>query len=98
MSFSRYSFAKRTKGGKIINASKASYKIYRAAQAGAIQTSIRILEEGERLDSLAGFIYGDGSLWWIIAAASGIGWSMQVPPGTKLRIPTNPSEAVSLLL
>jgi len=96
--FSRYTFVKRSKDGKIINASKASYKIYQAAQTGAIQTSIRVLEEGERLDSIAGFTYGDGSLWWIIAAASGIGWCTQVPPGTKLRIPTNPSEAMSLLL
>ncbi len=98
MSFSRYSFAKRRKNGQIVNASKASYKIYRAVQAGTVQTSVRILEEGERLDQLAGFIYGDGSLWWIIAAASGIGWCTQVPPGTKLRIPVNPSEAISLLL
>lgn len=98
MGFSRYSFAKRSKNGQVVNASKASYKIYQACETNTIQSSIRVLEEGERLDQLAGFIYGDGSLWWIIAAASGIGWATQVPPGTRLRIPTNPSEAISLLL
>ena len=98
MAFSRYSFAKRSRGNKVVNASNASYKIYRAAQSGALQTSVRVLEEGERLDSIAGNVYGDGSLWWIIAAASGIGWCAQVPPGTQIRIPTNPSEAASLLL
>ena len=43
--------------------------------------------ENERLDIIAGKIYGDGRLWWIIAAASNIGWSLQVPPNTILFIP-----------
>ena len=30
---------------------------------------------------------GDGRNWWMIAAASKIGWAPQVPPGTLLRIP-----------
>tara|TARA_B100000287_G_scaffold402713_1_gene423892 strand:+ start:254 stop:550 length:297 start_codon:yes stop_codon:yes gene_type:complete len=98
MGVSRYTFARRRKNGQIINASKASYKINRACKDRSIQSSVRVLEEGERLDQLAGLFYGDGSLWWIIAAASGIGWCAQVPPGTRLIIPTNPSEAISLLL
>jgi len=40
-----------------------------------------------RLDQLAGQIYGNGSYWWAIAAASDIGWGLQVPPGTRLLIP-----------
>jgi len=28
-------------------------------------------------------------LWWIIAALSNIGWNLQVPPGTKITLPTN---------
>ena len=44
--------------------------------------------EGDRLDHLAGKFYGSGTLWWIIAAASGVGWGLQVPPGTLLAIPT----------
>lgn len=54
--------------------------------------NIRVLEEfslkeSERLDIIAGKYWGDGTLWWVIAAASNIGWSPQVPPGTFIRIP-----------
>lgn len=45
------------------------------------------LKESERLDIMAGRRWGDGSLWWVIAAASNIGWAPQVPPGTFIRIP-----------
>lgn len=45
------------------------------------------LHESERLDIIAGQRYGDGRLWWIIAAASNIGWGLQVPPGTLIRVP-----------
>lgn len=46
-----------------------------------------ILEENERLDILAGKFYGDGSLYWILAAASDIGFALQVPPGTLIKVP-----------
>jgi hypothetical protein len=45
------------------------------------------LRESERLDILAGQEYGNTRLWWVIAAASDIGWGLQCPPGTYLRIP-----------
>jgi hypothetical protein len=45
------------------------------------------LKESERLDILAGQKYGDGKLWWIIAAASDVGWTLQCPPGTLIRVP-----------
>ena len=45
------------------------------------------LRDGERLDHVAARHYGDAKLWWIIAAASDIGWGLQCPPGTFLRIP-----------
>lgn len=54
---------------------------------GDIRYDETILEESERLDVMAGRIYGDGSLGWIIAAASNIGWLSQAPPGTKILIP-----------
>lgn len=54
---------------------------------GNIKFEERILDERVRLDILAGQVYGDGRLSWVIAAASGIGWQMQVPPGTLIRIP-----------
>lgn len=54
---------------------------------GNIRYTEIVLEEGERLDYLAGREYNDGTLYWIIAAASDIGWSMQPPPGTRILIP-----------
>lgn len=54
---------------------------------GNIRFSEVVIEDSERLDILAGKYYGDGRLWWVISAASEIGWSLQVPPGTLLRIP-----------
>lgn len=45
------------------------------------------LKESQRLDVLAGQKWGDGTLGWIIAAASDIGWMPQAPPGTLIKIP-----------
>ena len=55
--------------------------------SGTIRTREVILLQTERLDILAGKEYGDGTLWWLIGAASNIGWGLQVPPGTKILIP-----------
>jgi len=56
-------------------------------QAGNIRYQEIVLQESNRLDILAGLYYGDGKLWWLIAAASNIGWGLQVPVGTIIRIP-----------
>ena len=55
---------------------------------GNIKFDKIILKERERLDVLAGKFYGDGRLAWVLAAASGIGWLLQAPPGTIIRIPS----------
>lgn len=54
---------------------------------GNIRAKEVTLREAERLDILAGQEYGDSSLYWVIAAASDIGWSLQVPAGTRILIP-----------
>lgn len=42
----------------------------------------------ERLDKLALIFYEDATLWWIIAAANGLGkGTLLVPGGLNLRIP-----------
>jgi nucleoid-associated protein YgaU len=46
-----------------------------------------LLTQGDRLDTIAGTVYGDARFWWAIAAASNIGWGMQVPPGTIIKVP-----------
>lgn len=66
-----------------------STRIYAAVDAGAISAGVMQLESNTRLDVIAFEAYGDATLWWIIAAASGIGWSMQLSPGTYIRVPTN---------
>jgi hypothetical protein len=58
-----------------------------AISSGAIRCTEQVMTEMKRLDVIAGEAYGDSSLWWVIAAASNIGWGMQVPPGVLVKIP-----------
>ena len=65
MALSRYSFSanlKNSLGENYVSASSASTKIFRAVESQNISYSVHILEEGERLDYLAGIYYGDSSL------------------------------------
>ena len=61
-------------------------------QRGELAFTTMTLKENQRLDRIAHDAYGDGRLWWIIAAASGIGWWLQAPPGTLIKIPTDLSQ------
>jgi hypothetical protein len=54
---------------------------------GNIRYQNYVLQGGERLDNIAGQVYLDATLAWVIAAASSIGYILQVPPGTQLKIP-----------
>ena len=45
-----------------------------------------ITKDGDRLDLLAYQFYGKSNLWWYIAAANNIN-TMNLEPGTSLRIP-----------
>jgi nucleoid-associated protein YgaU len=83
----RYTRAPILTFGKKFGTSKAILAIRTNIKNGNIRTKAYILSEGERLDILAGTEYGDGTLWWLIACASNIGFAAQVPPGTILRIP-----------
>lgn len=65
----------------------ANQKIRNAVISGEIRTTTRILKEGERLDHIAGEVWGDSQAAWVIAACSGVGWWLQCPPGTVLSIP-----------
>jgi len=84
---SRYISADLIDNASKIGTTKIASKIRSAVNNLAIPYTTYILKEGERLDQIAGAIYGDASMWWAIAAASGIGWGLQVPPGTLLKIP-----------
>ena len=45
-----------------------------------------VATDGDRCDSLAYRFYGSSTLWWFIAHINNIK-SMNIPAGTKLRIP-----------
>lgn len=96
MAVSRYIFAKRE--SSFAGPSKAGFVIKRAVQRGTVKTTQAIVKEGERLDQISSRVYGDPSYWWVIAAASGIGWGMQVPPGVIVTIPTDLSVVLSILV
>ena len=84
------------KNGTVLKTAGAIESIRLAVRNNQISLTTRVLKEGERLDKIAGEMYNDGRLWWIIAAASGIGWAPQVPPGTFLLIPTDLSQVSGL--
>ena len=91
MGMSRYVYSRKIKVGdvELLSSSLTSTKIFQAVNNGLINCQTKILEEGERLDTVASLVYGDAAYWWVIAAASGIGWSLQVTAGTYLQIPTD---------
>ena len=101
MALSRYSLSRRRKdsnGKNYISNSNSNHKIFNAVENRRINYTVHILEEGERLDYLAGIFYGDSSLWWVLAAASGIGYALQVPPGTVVRVPSSLNEVFGVLM
>lgn len=85
----RYANTPKIAAGTQYGTATAHNNIRGAVQQGQISTREHVLKEGERLDTIAGRVYGNARLWWIIAAASGIGWGLQVPPGTQLLIPSD---------
>lgn len=95
--FSRYRRAPKIKVGQAYGTLAAGNVIYRAFQQGAIDVELRVLTDDERLDHIAGEYYGDGSLWWVIAAASKIGWGLQVPAGTRIVVPVDLSQISALV-
>jgi len=88
MATSRYAYTSKILGRKQLATSESSFRIFNAVLQGDIPYSTTVIKENVRLDHLAGQIYGSSDLWWILAAASGIGWALQVPPGTVVKVPT----------
>lgn len=89
MPVSRYSRTMRLDFGAQQGTSVSIESIRSAIASGQIRILSEIVVRGaERLDTIAGDVYGDGRYWWILAAASDIGWGLQVPVGTIIRIPS----------
>ena len=87
MAISRYANVPAINFGKQVGTSRNISAIRNAIQNGTLAFETQILKGSDRLDTIAGSIYGEGQYWWVIAAASNIGWGLQVPAGTILRIP-----------
>lgn len=89
MTLTRYRQSSLINGGRAVGSNTARVKLYNAVRNNEISSTVYITNQGDRLDRLAGQFYGDGTLWWVIAAASGIGWFLQIPAGVILYIPTS---------
>ena len=88
MPFSRYTRTPRIYVGTQYGTGDAQAVIRDAIKKNLIGIKKQItLTAQQRLDVLSGIEYGDGRYWWVLAAASDIGWGMQVPPGTVINVP-----------
>jgi len=89
MAHSRYTTNTPVLGSNPYRGTSRTVSIIRSAiLTGDLSYTQRIVTGVERLDTAAGREYGDGRYWWILAAASNIGWGLQIPPGTILYIPS----------
>lgn len=87
MAISRYSTTPVIGSPLYYSTNQSVAKIRSGVADGSILYSTRVLTGAQRLDTIAGREYGDGRYWWVIAAASNIGWGLQAPPGTLIRVP-----------
>ena len=97
MSISRYALNSRVRNGKGLATSANMNTIRFACERGDIKCEPYVVQEGQRLDQLSGLAYQTSAYWWVIGAASGIGWGLQVPPGTVLLIPVNIADVLGYL-
>jgi len=97
MTLTRYRQSRLIDNNRAIGTNMSRVAVYNAAKDGSISTEIYITKQGDRLDKIAGDRYGDGTLWWVIAAASGIGWWLQIPSGIVLTIPTSIEQVNNLV-
>lgn len=87
MAFSRYERTSVIDFGTSFGTGVSHTAIRKAIKEGRLKYKEIIIKGRERLDHLAGKYYGNSNYYWLIAAASDIGWCLQVPPGTVIRIP-----------
>ena len=94
---SRYEKVDKINNGLSYGTSKTILKIRNAINSGVLEYDSSVLLEGQRLDALAGQRWGNSRLWWVIAAASGIGFGLQAPPGTQIKIPKNINDIFNII-
>ena len=87
MSFNRYDNDPRINLGSQLGTNQSLYSLRTAIRSGKVPVIRTFIATGDdRLDALAGAIYGDARYWWVLAAASDVGWGLQIPPGTIVRV------------
>lgn len=92
----RYSNDRIIKNGTTKETNRAAIRLRSAFESGQISTRVIIIGEALRLDHVAFQFLDDPSMWWAVAALSGIGWGMQLPAGTRLVVPTDKSQIEAL--
>ena len=92
----RYTRDQRIAGGKL-QTSQTTNRIRRARELGLIPTREVVLKESQRLDHLAQKHLGSSHFYWVLAALSDIGWGLQVPAGTIIRVPTQLDSLYALI-
>jgi hypothetical protein len=96
MAISRYSSTPLVDFGTQYGTSDAIFRIRKGVKDGTLAYQEIIVKGKERLDTIAGEVYGDSRFWWILAASSNIGWGLQIPTGTVIKV-VQLSEALSLV-
>ena len=85
---SRYRNSPKLGLGTQYGTSRVVSAIRNAVTAGIVPIAETVVLKGnQRLDHLAAIHYNDSRLWWVLAAASEVGWGLQLPPGTVINIP-----------
>ena len=95
---SRYELTRKRKSDRkfVSNSSKIETNHYSTTiydTVSKVNSDIYVIAQyGDRLDHLAYEFYGDQHLWWFIARVNNIN-AMNVPAGTRLRIPVSVNNA-----
>lgn len=97
MAQSRYSNAETFNNKQYFGTSKSILKIRNAVKDGTLSVREDFVRGSQRLDHISFQAYGDEKYWWVIAAASGIGWGTQLTADTPLLIPVNIKDALALI-
>jgi hypothetical protein len=86
--FSRYRNSPVLGLGAQYGTSRAIAAIREGIRTGIIPTvEVTTVSGNQRLDQLAALYYNDARFWWVLSAASDIGWALQVPEGTLIIVP-----------